>query len=219
MHKPQTRKPLLSKKNYIYREEIGQQETVVKIFTDFGRFQMEKDIGTLLQESDLLIPPRISVDEHNQKLVYTYIPAVPLVDIIETAEPEQAREMIAQVCAWMMKFYQIIREKMGRQYILGDVHLRNFILAEDSAQVYGVDFEECRPGRIETDVARLFVFILHYEPAFTTRKIALAEYVQKVFFASLELDRNFYLQEIDRELEEMRQRRRSRAADECSTGR
>lgn len=219
MHNPETRKPLSSKKNHIYREQTGQQETVVKIFTDPDRFRMEKEIGTLLQGTDLLTPPRLSVDEQNQEIVYAYIPAVPLVDIIERVEPEQAQDMIAQVCAWMMKYYQIIREKIGQQYILGDVHLRNFIYDESTGKVYGVDFEECRPGRIETDVARLFTFILHYEPAFTARKIALAEYLQKIFFASADLDRNFYLQEVTRETEELLQRRHSKSADKSSTSR
>lgn len=202
------REMLPSKKNQIYREQTGQQEVVVKQFTDPGRFQMEKEIGTLLQETDLATPRRLKVDDQEQKIIYVYIPAVPLVDIIEVVEMKKAQEMMDQICTWMMKFYDFMREKKGRLYILGDVHLRNFIYDEAAGLVYGVDFEECRPGRMETDVARLFTFMLHYEPAFTARKIELAEYMQKKFFSALGLDEKFYLQEVTRETEELLQRRR-----------
>ncbi len=202
------RQPLPSKKNHIYREQSGEQMVVVKQFTDPQRFQMEKEIGSLLQDTCLAITRRLSVNEPQQQIVYAYIDAQPLVDLIETAQPEQARNMIAQVCAWMIMFYRIMRDKTGQPYILGDVHLRNFLYQARTGQVYGVDFEECRLGRIETDVARLFTFILHYEPAFSKRKIELAEDLQKLFFNTLALDKNFYLREINRETEELLQRRR-----------
>jgi len=201
------REPLPSKKNHIYREQTGQQTVVVKQFTDPQRFRMEKEIVTLLQDTILAVPRCLDVNVQQQQITYEYIPAVPLVDLIETAEGEQAQAMIAQVCAWMIMFYQIIREKTDQRYILGDVHLRNFICHETTGQIYGVDFEECRPGRIETDVARLFTFILHYEPAFTARKIELADDLQKIFFNAMALDKNFYLQEINRETQELLQRR------------
>ncbi|HPF20076.1 MAG TPA: phosphotransferase [Syntrophomonas sp.] len=201
------REPLPSKKNHIYRERNGQQEVVVKQFTDSQRFCMEKEIGTLLKDSGLLTPRRIDINTRQQQIIYEYIPAMALVDLIETAEWEQVQAMMIQVCDWMMKFYQTMREKTGQQYILGDIHLRNFIYHETSGQVYGVDFEECRPGRIESDVARLLTFLLHYEPAFTARKIELADGLQKYFFAALDLDRDFYLQEVHRETEELMQRR------------
>ena len=213
------REMLPSKKNHIYREQMGQQEVVVKQFTDPGRFRMEKEIGELLQDTDLCIPRRLAVNEQKQEIIYEYIASVTLVDLIETTELEWALEKIAQICAWMMKFYTILQEKTGRQYILGDVHLRNFICDDRGGLVYGVDFEECRPGRIETDVARLYTFILHYEPAFTARKIKLSEYVQKTFLAALDLNEKFYLQEVARETEELLQRRHRRYAENPGTGR
>ncbi len=219
MDKENMREMLPSKKNHIYRGQTGQQEVVVKHFTDPGRFQMEKEIGTLLQETDLSTPRRLSVKEQEQEIIYAYVPAVPLVDIIETEDLHKLYAVFTRMCAWMMKFYTIIREKTGRQYILGDVHLRNFIYDDRDDQIYGVDFEECRPGRIETDVARLYTFILHYEPAFTARKIKLSEYVQKTFLAALDLDEKFYLQEVARETEELLQRRHRRYAENPGTGR
>jgi len=51
------REKLPSKKNHVYRERGTRQDIVTKIFTDPGRFQMEKEIGDLLQNTDLLTPP------------------------------------------------------------------------------------------------------------------------------------------------------------------
>ncbi len=212
------REMLPSKKNHIYREQTGRQEVVVKQITDPGRFQMEKEIGTLLQETDLATPRRLAVNNQEQKIIYAYIPAVPLVDIIETEDLDKLYTVFTRMSVWMMKFYTIIREKADKQYILGDVHLRNFIYDDREGVVYGVDFEECRPGRIETDVARLYTFILHYEPAFTPRKKALADYLLKKFAALTELNEDFLQSEIERETAELLLRRRRIPTDNPSAG-
>ena len=213
------REMLPSKKNHIYREQAGQQEVVVKHFTDPIRFHMEKEIGELLQETDLSTPRRLSVNEQEQEIIYAYVPAVPLVDIIETEDLDKLYTIFTRMCTWMMKFYSIIQEKTGQQYILGDVHLRNFLYDDRDGQVFGVDFEECRPGRIETDVARLYTFILHYEPAFTPRKKALADYLLKKFHSFIELNEDFLQSEIGRETAELLLRRHRRSSDNPGVGR
>jgi len=150
---------------------------------------------------------------------YDYIDGVAVVDLIESAELIKAEAIIAAICAWMRKFYAIIFEKKGSQYILGDIHLRNFLYNESSGQLYGFDFEECRPGRLESDAARLYVFILHYEPAFTPRKIALADYFRETFFAFAALDETFFQQEVKRETEELLARRQKRVVPIPLSGR
>jgi len=206
------RQQLPSKKNFVYWEQSRQQDVVIKVFTDKSRFQMEKDMGDLLDNSGLLTPVRLSVNEENLVIVYAYINGSPVVDLIESTELTYAEEIVGKICAWLVKFYSIILDRNGCQYILGDIHLRNFLYEEASNQIYGFDFEECRPGRIETDAARLYVFILNYDPAFTPRKKALAACFWKTIAASLGLDKTFFQQEVKRETAELLARRRLKRA-------
>ncbi len=190
---------LPSKKNRVARHGA----IVSKAFSDRSRFQMEKEIGDLLENSGLLIPARLSVDEPGLTIKYESIKGTSAVDLIEGIDSGRTRMIFNKICNWLAEFYAIIRRRKGRQWILGDIHLRNFLYEEATGQIYGFDFEECRPGRIESDAARLCVFILHYDPAFTRRKKILATLVRENLTASLDLDKNFFQAEMERETKEL----------------
>lgn len=202
---------LPSKKNYVYKKRAGSEDVVIKVFTAQDRFKTEKQMGEMLENSGLLTPRSLYVNEASLIIMYSYVNSSPVVDLIETLELTKAEEIIEKICAWLVDFYSITLKTMGCQYILGDIHLRNFLYEEATNQVYGLDFEECRPGRIETDAARLFVFILHYEPAFTPRKKALAAGFWESLNALLVLDEKFFHQEIERETKELLERRKNRS--------
>lgn len=194
---------LPGKKNRVVR--YG--DVVSKTFSDRSRFQMEKEIGDLLENSCILTPARLSVDEPGLVIKYENIKGTPAVDLIEDVELSQARIIFSKICAWLAEFYTLILREKGRQWILGDIHLRNFLYEEASGQIYGLDFEECRCGRIESDAARLYVFILHYDPAFTLRKKTLAALVRENLTVSLGLDETFFQAEVERETRELLIRR------------
>ncbi|MEN6325461.1 MAG: hypothetical protein ABFD18_04510 [Syntrophomonas sp.] len=208
MPKQPARQQLTSKKNYVYREQGEHGDIVIKAFTDLSRFQVEKKMGDLVENSGLLTPCRLAVNEENLVIIYEYIDGSPVVDLIESIELSQAEDIIRKICTWLVNFYSITLMKMGCQYILGDIHLRNFLYEQASNKVYGIDFEECRPGRIETDAARLYTFILNYDPAFTARKKNLVACFWETLSASLVLDETFFQQEAKRETAELMARRR-----------
>lgn len=188
-------------------EVIRYGDIVSKTFSDRSRFQMEKEIGDLLGDSGLHTPARLLVDEPGLTIKYRHIKGTPAVDLIEDTEFSQARIIFSEICTWLAEFYTLIRREKESQWILGDVHLRNFLYEEASGQIYGFDFEECRRGRIESDAARLYVFILHYDPAFTRRKRMLAALVRENLTASLGLDENFFQAAVERETRELLVRR------------
>ena len=194
---------LPSKKN----EVVRYGDIVSKTFSDHSRFQMEKEIGDLLEKSSLLTPTRLSVDEPGLTIKYEYVKGTPAVDLIEDIELSQARKVFSKICAWLVGFYNLTLREKGCQCILGDIHLRNFLYEEASGQIYGFDFEECRCGRIESDAARLYVFILHYDPALTQRKKTLAALVRDNLAVSMGLDSPFFQAEVERETRELLVRR------------
>lgn len=197
---------LPSKKNDVYR--FG--DVVIKKFSNTGRFGVETEIGSLIADAGLNTPPRLAVNPLALTNIYRFVEALPVVDLIEAASWNQAADMLAKIWRWMQGFYALTLNKMGRQYILGDAHLRNFLYQPDSQQIYGIDFEECRPGRIETDLARFYVFLLHYDPAFTPRKKALGAYWLELLESCPLIDRFFLQEEIERETAELTVRRQWR---------
>lgn len=101
------------------------------------------------------------------------LPGAPLIDLLEGAEGDPAREMrfrqaLPALREWLAGYYAA-----SGGMILGDAHLRNFLLSPQG-ELAGVDFEACRPGCPEEDVARLAVFTLTYDPALTEVKRRLA---------------------------------------------
>lgn len=200
----------LSKKNDVYRSQEKGKDTVVKVFSDRGRFENEEAIGNILIGTSLLIPDRLWVDAQALTISYSYLNASPVVDMIESRPLSQVKNIIRQICDWLAAFYTAVLQELGTQYILGDSHLRNFLYDEESRQVYGIDFEDCCPGRIETDLARLYTFILYYDPAFTRRKKALAAYLWDIASHRMVLDEDFYREEVKRETTELITRRQLR---------
>ena len=207
MSKKAGREQLPSKKNYVYWDWGEYCDKIIKIFTDQSRFQIEKEMGDLFADSSLLTPKRLSVNEAALVIEYAHIDGFPVVELIESTELAQAEKIIRKICAWLVEFYSITFEKKGCRYILGDIHLRNFLYKKKDDSVYGIDFEECRPGRIESDAARLYVFILYYDPAFTPRKKALAACFWNTLSTSLELDHTSFREEVKRETAELLARR------------
>lgn len=119
----------------------------------------------------------------------------------------EKERLINGLSSWMIHFYQVLWEKAHKKWILGDIHLRNFIFSWNENQVYGIDFEECREGSWETDVARLSVFIINYDPSHTKSKLEIAKCLQDNMVEKLKLDKEFLLQEVERESRELRRRR------------
>ncbi|GAB1476100.1 hypothetical protein MASR2M70_09320 [Bacillota bacterium] len=196
-----------SKKNQVFMVQGAESQWVEKIFADPIGYQTEKKMGELFAGTDLPVPCRISFDDGGLAIRYEYVKAYPVVDLIESADYALACDIILKICSWLDSFYRITREKTGQQYIWGDIHLRNLLYEEETGTVYGVDFEECRPGQIESDAGRIYVFLLHYDPAFTERKRQMAGLLKGRLKTLLNLDEELLEGEIVKETQELLRRR------------
>lgn len=196
-----------SKKNKVFKVQGDETQWVEKIFNDPAGYQTEKQMGDLFAGTDLPVPSRISFDDEGLAIRYEYVRACPVVDLIESADNALACDIILKICSWLADFYRITREKTGQQYIWGDIHLRNLLYEEETGIVYGVDFEECRPGQIESDAARIYVFLLNYDPAFTERKKQMAGLLKGELLTHLNLDEELLEREIAKETEALIKRR------------
>lgn len=201
---------LPGKKNLVIHRKEADNDIVIKKFSSRERFQRENNMMDLMKDSGLLVPQRLNYDEKELTVTYAFIDGDAVADLIEDTDWGRVQAVFMRLCSWLVQFYNITLHKMKCQYILGDIHLRNFIYNHSTDQIFGLDLEECRPGRIETDIARLIVFTLNYEPAFTQRKHNLAEFIKETMFKAFPLEEGFFLQEIHRETQELIQRRRNK---------
>ena len=180
---PPREEKLPSKKNQVYLRERQINGVVTRVvekeFTDPRRFAQEVKLVTALSPSALAVPRLLRTQPPDARgqgvLVYEYIEGRTALAYLEQNEIPQGRFLLDALTRWLAAFYALTKTQFKKQWILGDAHLRNFIYNEKSDQLYGFDFENAIPGRIEQDLARLFLFILTYEPAYAPKHQALAQ--------------------------------------------
>ena len=207
---------LYSKKNEVYKREReidGKKRFVVeKKFSETKRFYMEYIMHDILAKGGLSVPRLLDFEppagDFCGKLVYEFLGGDIVLDVL--SEKKIARGVIWQIIVWLGRFYEITSEQSdGERWILGDTHLRNFIYDREKRTVYGFDFEETEKGRIEQDIAKLFLYIASYEPAYSEWHMELAEYFLRESLAAFEIDKKAFPDEINNEAKRMGERRQT----------
>jgi hypothetical protein len=216
------KKQFNSKKNRVYWINTEQER-----FTGTGKQFVFKEYNhsqqSLEREADMLqklkirhvaVPHLFYAD--NESIVIEYIEGPLLLDFIcwqesvsgtnSSALGKPVYQVIYSLCCWLKDFYTAARDISGKQIIMGDINFRNFIIRE---KIYGVDFEECREGRIEEDIGRLCAFAITYTPAFTSWKIAMTGELFRVLNRELGLDKEVTKRELQKELLAIARRRSS----------
>ena len=206
---------LISKKNKVYKREYlidGEKRRVIeKEFNYPNRYRVEKKVIEILEHSVLavprLLPDKTPGQEKLSVLAYEYIEGITALDFIEQNGTLQCKYLLNEIIHWLADYYLILEAVFKEQWILGDAHLRNFIYHQSSDTLYGFDFENACPGRIEQDIARLFLFIITYDPAYSPKHSALAEYLIGNASQAFSLDKAVLTQEINKEARDMARRR------------
>lgn len=209
---------LLSKKNSVYRREYiiegKKQWQVEKEFTDSRCYRVEMEIVEKLADSGLAVPGILRVqppvEDKPGVIVYEYIEGLTALDYLEQNYLAQGVVMLEKIICWLSDFYKITKELLQEQWILEDIHLRNFVYNVDSDCLYGLDFENACPGKIERDIAKLFLYIPTYEPAFTSKKLKLAAAFMDRAKQVFTLEKTCLLRELHKEASAMSLRRNSR---------
>lgn len=208
----------LSKQNAVslvsFIDRLGKErQWVVKRYSSpEGHMEKEAEILTLLYKEGLTVPEVIYAGETN--IVMRHIKGITMLEWMEGKEQEavDARiqggvlNAVEELTCWLKNFYAIMAHNYGESVILGDVNLRNFILAD---RIYGVDFENCRQGKIEEDIGKLCAFALTYDPPYTRWKCLLVSAMKEIMSGVLQLSEKELAAEIDKELHEMGKRRKT----------
>ena len=162
---------LKSRKNIVVHLEISNKkqtmpfEVVAKMFV-VDKFDIELRILKSSWEKSLAVPEVVEAREG--VILMDYISGEPFVDVINrTFEPS----LIDMLAEWYYNYHG------AHDMIKGDPRLRNFI--HHNGGIYGVDYEETRPGPWMLDIGGTAASLLDTNPIFDVRK-------QKMCWALLE---------------------------------
>ncbi|MGI5875268.1 MAG: hypothetical protein ACOX6X_00390 [Dethiobacteria bacterium] len=213
-------KEFISRKNNVYLVKAnsrhafaGKQRLLVyKEYTRPGRLPKEVKMLQKLREKGVAVPQIYEIGDNYILLEYLEGPLFLAYycwqESISGSESsslkDPAYQAIYSLCSWFKEFYTAVHEITGKQYIMGDINFRNFIIRE---KIYGIDMEECREGRKEEDIGSLCAYALTYSPNFTLWKIAMTGELFQIFVDELGLDKKLVKEEMLKELFVIAQRR------------
>jgi hypothetical protein len=131
-------------------------DLVAKMFV-VDRFDIELQMLKASWENSITVPK--VVDARDGVILMDFIPGEPLVDILNQTFDTSLIELLAQ---WYHKYHSV------HGMIKGDPRLRNFI--HQNGRIYGVDYEETRPGPWILDIGGIAASLLDTDPIFDIRK-------------------------------------------------
>jgi Ser/Thr protein kinase RdoA (MazF antagonist) len=186
------RKKLESKQNAVFLVECNGEKRIEKHFSRPERLKTEMDVMNTLRQHGIPVPNLLGCDRNT--VYYEYIEGISVLDVLDTTD---AYKYFYRLINWLCAFYTAMHKTYGCGWILGDIHLRNFLIRAGDGEIIGVDFEECRPGAPETDIVRLCAFMVMYSPAFTSHKIRLAAWMFHTMCDMMELDMHLCRESLD----------------------
>ncbi len=155
-----------SRKNVVLQLRIGGRrrtppiDVVAKLFVT-DRFEKELQILRTCRDRGLNVPEVLAGEQG--VILMSFISGELLVERINRTFDPGLIDALAQ---WYYKYHT------ANNLIKGDAKLRNFIYSD--AELYGLDFEESRPGEWVLDIGGIAASLLDTAPIFDNRKRALA---------------------------------------------
>jgi len=164
-----------SKKHSVAQVSIQGKTRVLKWYAPGYKKNIEKE-NEILQKavSSLQVPQVFEYDQDNNVLILEYISAENLCDYLndDSKTLEQKKKALCLLVDWFHSFHHQFMTKTSH-FIHGDPTLRNFLI---NNKIWGVDFEESRPGEPILDIAGVCASLLTTDPMFTNEKNKLSQF-------------------------------------------
>ncbi len=189
-----------SKRNRVYLKD----GVVHKECENSNAAILEQDFIDLLDKEGVPVGRVIERDEN--VLLLEYIEGKTIPDFLEEIDSkEKCGEVAEWLAEWFDAYYRAVQIKNPNE-IRGDVNGRNFLITKTG--VVGVDFEEHVFGTQEVDAGRLLAFIETYDIEGDHAQKELGSSLHKEFLERLLLDESQILIQKNKELIEMKKRRK-----------
>lgn len=196
---------LRSKRNNVFRIVEDEGIYILKKFENHENYIREKEVLSILKKAGINVPSIIKAEEN-----YLYLEDLGEVNFLEWYEEQEKNNaldisMVYELCSWFKDFYSAVFEFYKKQFILYDVNFKNFIICDN--KVYGIDFEQVRPGHIEEDAGRLVAFGLTYNPSMTEWKMDFRNILINILSNELNIEKEKIISEENKELAAIKKRR------------
>ena len=147
-----------------------------------GMYDTELSILLSSWKHGLTVPE--VVEARDGVILMSFIPGETFVDVMNnTFDPH----LIDKLAQWYYDYHSV------HEQIKGDPRLRNFIYHENT--LYGLDFEESRPGPWMLDIAGISASLLDTNPIFDSRKRALSWRLLDTYLSLLGQERDAALED------------------------
>ena len=187
------------KRNTVYRIYNNSKTYIVKKYSDINYMLNEAEILNILLNSKASVPKLISVS--NDEVMLEDLGDLTLLNWLKKEEKNSSinyHKMIIKLLCFMQRFYKITNDYYGRQYIINDVNLSNFLIKNN--KIYGIDFELCTEGRIESDIGRMIAYIVTCDPVASDWKFKFISDFIHIFLLNFNLNIVLLIKEIKIEL-------------------
>lgn len=196
---------LRSKRNNVFRIVEDEGIYILKKFENHENYIREKEVLSILKKAGINVPSIIKAEEN-----YLYLEDLGEVNFLEWYEEQEKNNaldisMVYELCSWFKDFYSAVFEFYKKQFILYDVNFKNFIICDN--KVYGIDFEQVKPGHIEEDAGRLSAFALTYNPSMTEWKMDFRNILINILSNELNIEKEKIISEENKELAAIKKRR------------
>ena len=196
---------LRSKRNNVFRIVEDEGIYILKKFENHENYIREKEVLSILKKEGVNVPSIIKAEEN-----YLYLEDLGEVNFLEWYEEQEKNNaldisMVYNLCSWFKDFYSAVFEFYKKQFILYDVNFKNFIICDN--KVYGIDFEQVKPGHIEEDAGRLVAFGLTYNPSMTEWKMDFRNILINILSNELNIEKEKIISEENKELAAIKKRR------------
>lgn len=177
---------LRSRKNVVLHLTVSSKrsksvELVAKMFVA-GNYETEVSVLLSSRKHGLAVPEVIGA--RDGVILMSFIPGEVLVDAINHTFDSRIIDKLAH---WYYDYHSVHRQ------IKGDPRLRNFIYHENT--LYGIDFEESRPGSWMLDIAGISASLLDTNPIFDPRKRVLSWRLLDTYLSLLGQERDTTLED------------------------
>ncbi|HOA19880.1 MAG TPA: hypothetical protein PKH42_05300 [Sedimentibacter sp.] len=196
---------LRSKRNNVFRIVEDEGTYILKKFENHENYIREKEVLSILKKEGVNVPSIIKAEEN-----YLYLEDLGEVNFLDWYEEQEKNNaldisMVYELCSWFKDFYSAVFEFYKKQFILYDVNFKNFIICDN--KVYGIDFEQVKPGHIEEDAGRLSAFALTYNPSMTEWKMDFRNILINILSNELNIEKEKIISEENKELAAIKKRR------------
>ena len=196
---------LTSKRNRVSRLMDHKATYIKKEFANSEDYLREKEILETLKKADVKVPSIIKGED--KSLYLEDLGDMTLLQWYEEAEKQNTldRAIIWKLCSWMKAFYEALLDHYKEPLVLYDPNFKNFLICGD--QVYGIDFEQTRPGNMAEDAGKLSAFALTYDPPMTEWKRNFRNVLLDILSKELNVEKERILAEEKKELAAIKNRR------------